>query len=44
LKEHEQKEVNLTGRESDYERTYWKFEWKNGVYQPIPYEPELVQV
>jgi hypothetical protein len=35
-----QRAVNLTGRESDYERTFWKFE--NLVW--VQYQPELVRV
>lgn len=33
-----QRAVNLTGRETDYERTYWKFE----NLEWVEYQPELV--
>lgn len=33
-------EINKTGRDSDYERTYWKFQ----ALKWVPYEPEIVRM
>ena len=39
LRPHAQVEVNQTGLDSDYERTFWKFE----ALKWVPYEPELLR-
>ena len=44
LTETAKREVNKTGRESDYERTFWKQgNWDQG-HKWIQYEPELVRI
>jgi hypothetical protein len=42
LPDHAKAQINKTGRESDYERTFWK--WVNAEVQWAAYEPELVKV
>jgi hypothetical protein len=43
LSEQARREVNKTGRESDYDHTFWKQEWQRDNVVWTRYEPELVR-
>ena len=44
LTDRQRLEINKTGREGDYDRTFWRQDWSQGEVTWKQYEPEMVRV